>query len=137
MTETVTVPREPDQAMHGAVSDLARALIEDPHERDQYAWFAIKAYRAMIAAAPQPAPAAEKGWRPIETAPKDGSLILTWCVHVNAEFCDDAVAEGYAGPVIAKWIDHNGGGWTWHGLAGTHTHWQPLPEPPSLSEERG
>lgn len=75
-----------------------------------------------------------EGWRPIETAPKDGTLIMTWCVHANAEFCDDAVAEGYAGPVIAKWIDHHGGGFTWHGLAGTHTHWQPLPAAPDARQ---
>lgn len=69
-------------------------------------------------------------WQPIETAPKDGTMILAWCEHINAKYAKNAVAEGWAGPVVANWINHNGGGWTWHGLAGQFTHWMPLPEPP-------
>jgi hypothetical protein len=33
----------------------------------------------------------------------------------------------YAHSAEAKWIDHNGGGWTWEGLCGVITHWKPLP----------
>lgn len=101
----------------------------DKREPDLLSWnkLAVGEHRLYT----HPAPSTASAWKPIETAPKDGTLILTWCVHVNAEFCDDAVAEGYAAPVIAKWIDHNGGGFTWHGLAGTHTHWMPLPTPPA------
>jgi hypothetical protein len=67
------------------------------------------------------------GWKPIETAPKDGTSILLsdgkW------------VGEGY-------YSEHSGGTW-WE--AGSHwtdahdgqiypTHWQPLPPPPSEGE---
>jgi hypothetical protein len=69
-------------------------------------------------------------WQPIETAPTDGTRVLLWCVHPNAEFSPDPVAEGWAAAVVGEWIDHNGGGWTWHGLLGRMTHWRPLPPPP-------
>lgn len=46
----VAVPREPDAVMHARLTNLGRALVSDAHERDQWCWFAIKAYRAMIEA---------------------------------------------------------------------------------------
>jgi len=67
-------------------------------------------------------------WRPIDTAPKDGTTIIVWCVHEMAKFCENPASEGYAAPAIARWINHNGGGWTWHGLAGPPTLWMPLPK---------
>ena len=69
-------------------------------------------------------------WQPIETAPRDGTYIIAWTVHANAKYSKDPIAEGWACPSIVKWIDHNGGGWTWNGLAGVHTHWMPLPDAP-------
>ena len=69
------------------------------------------------------------GWQPIETAPKDGTAIVAWCVHPYASSMTEP--DDYVGPVIARWIDHNGGGWTWHGHLGNFTHWMPLPEPPT------
>jgi hypothetical protein len=50
----VMVPREPTEAMHKALSDLGSAMVPDQHERDQWTWFAVKAYRAMLAALPAP-----------------------------------------------------------------------------------
>lgn len=84
----------------------------------------------------------EAGWLPIDTAPKDGTRILIWFVHPNAEYSADPVGEGWAGPHEARWLDHNGGGWTWYGLAGKATFWQPMPAPPAsairaLKKERG
>lgn len=63
------------------------------------------------------------GWRPIETAPKDGRYIL-------------AYRESAAGIFIAKWCSDKGF-WIntctgWHDL---HTHWMPLPEPPEEEKE--
>lgn len=69
-------------------------------------------------------------WQPIETAPKDGSMILAWCVHPHAEVVPDA--EEYRCAVVTRWIDHNGGGWTWYGMSGRFTHWRPLPAPPAI-----
>jgi hypothetical protein len=75
--------------------------------------------------------AAMREWQPIETAPKDGTRLLLWCVHHNAQYADDPVEfSRWAGAVIGSWTNHNGGGWTWSGHAGTPIHWMPLPEPP-------
>lgn len=53
------------------------------------------------------------GWQPIETAPKDGGIILVW---------DDGVA-------LAWW--HEQGYWTEdEGMISRPTHWMPLPKPP-------
>jgi hypothetical protein len=54
-------------------------------------------------------------WRPIETAPKDGTRLMLW----------DSRAGGYA--VTGAWVagsadDHE-----------TITHWQPLPAPPEAA----
>lgn len=70
------------------------------------------------------------GWQPIDTAPKDGTRVLLWCVHAHAAYATDPVAEGWEAAVVGEWIDHNGGGWTWHGVCGRMTHWQPLPGRP-------
>lgn len=70
------------------------------------------------------------GWQSMDTAPKDGTRILIWFVHPNARFSKDPVAEGWAAAHEAYWIDHNCGGWTWHGLCGAPMLWQPLPTAP-------
>ncbi len=80
-------------------------------------------------AAPRPLPAAEQAanpWRPIESAPEDGTHILLWwrtCLT----------------PVSGRWVDGGEGGHGgWRGDGdmviptnqGDCTHWMPLPEPP-------
>ncbi len=56
-------------------------------------------------------------WQPIETAPKDGTEILTWDGNEHQ---------------ILWWLDAVG----WVGdddfLDKLPTYWQPLPEPPAL-----
>jgi hypothetical protein len=63
-------------------------------------------------------------WQPMETAPKDGTPIIAKCEHLNAQFSDRPVRDGWIAPVRAHWIDHNSGGWTWHGLCGRFTGWR-------------
>lgn len=71
---------------------------------------------------------AEDGWRPIETAPKDGTKIDLWCV-----------SDGMIGTRVpyAHWCDR----WCFWGDEaadsdflvheyGEPTHWRPLPPPP-------
>lgn len=68
-------------------------------------------------------------WQPIDSAPRDGTLILV----SNGE------DVGVAGFVNNRFCWAKGAGWAWEGdgdyggLADcdwTLTHWQPLPEPP-------
>ncbi len=58
-------------------------------------------------------------WQPIETAPRDGTAVLTW-TRID-------------GIVIACCF---GGMWMGEGLFAQFlpTHWQPLPAPPSEGE---
>ena len=70
-------------------------------------------------------------WRPIESAPKDGTRILVRVEHINFTYAETPEERARWEEVCAAhWIDHNGGGWTWHGVCGTPTHWRPLPESP-------
>lgn len=77
-------------------------------------------------------------WMPIETAPEDGSDIIVY----------NPSGEGIIGEAY-YWNDNGRGGWWWAGTyEGEHmeepmhirnawpTHWQPLPAPPSSTEER-
>jgi hypothetical protein len=64
-------------------------------------------------------------WRPIETAPKDGSRVLLWL---------DCLSECY----IGRWQPRGRSPNTWAvafgsqatSLASGPTHWMPLPAPP-------
>jgi hypothetical protein len=79
-------------------------------------------WEAMLSAAPKPAaegvkPDETNGWRPIDTAPKDGQPLL--------------VADGGPFAYIAEyrqggWVDMTGRPWA-------PTHWQALPEPPTCA----
>ena len=67
----------------------------------------------------------EMEWRPIETAPKDGTLVLV----------------GHETAVFDGWWDENSGGWV-DGSTDMYedlivyqpTHWMPLPASPSVKE---
>lgn len=78
-------------------------------------------------------------WQPIETAPKDGTVIDLWV---------DDPQWGATRECDMRWIKHtryyrNGRtedveGWGWPGLDepdflsdGKPTHWMPVPEPPA------
>lgn len=58
-------------------------------------------------------------WRPIETAPKDGTEILVWLSWGDYE--------------ITLWENDR---WTWEDRLSSQpepTHWMPLPPPPDAS----
>lgn len=57
-------------------------------------------------------------WQPIETAPRDGTRVLTF----RRDF-----SESYAVAWFGRggWIPVNGSAWP------EPTHWAPLPEPPA------
>ncbi len=73
-------------------------------------------------------------WRPIETAPKDGSVILVWHVHqANKYACFDSNIKK------ARWIDDLGE-WQVDGIGGNVppkiSHWMPLPPAPHAITEQ-
>ncbi len=76
------------------------------------------------------------GWQPIETARKvvDETVLLR-LEHVNYAIAGPDDKHRWEEVCTAYWTDFNGGGWVWHGLAGTPTHWRDVPEPPSLTGE--
>lgn len=100
--------------------------------------------RHMVDNLPEAAPAdpvagvgEARDWQPMRTAPRDGTEIETLCVHATAHYSTDAFGEGWAAVVRARWTDHNDGGWTWHGLCGTHMAWRPVAAlAPSPSAEK-
>lgn len=65
-------------------------------------------------------------WQPIETAPKDGTVVLVWGTHNR---CPGNPRHPYP----ARWSN---GWWLAEGNAGIDygTHWMPLPEPPKEVE---
>lgn len=68
------------------------------------------------------------GWRELDNAPHDGTEIELRLVHPLAPYSPDPVGEGYIATARAYWIDHNGGGFTWHGLCGRVAQWRPSPK---------
>ena len=64
----------------------------------------------------------QSSWQPIETAPKDGSIILGW----------EPRATKWKIKFMAFHYQANGGYWTNALNTGSveATHWMPLPEPP-------
>lgn len=83
-----------------------------------------------------------KGWRPIETAPKDQTVLLWWRPRADPKYPvpDDAASalsnNRYAEAcVIGQVSSHEPGTW-WNGQTGKSqdlwhvTHWMPLPKRP-------
>jgi hypothetical protein len=67
--------------------------------------------------------------RPMAEAPRDGTEVLLLVYHSNYVYASDADKDQWRQEVRAHWIDHNGGGWTWHGLCGEPMGWRPVEEP--------
>lgn len=94
-------------------AELIAALL-DLHARSGKKWSVHKAPAARIEAL------TAGGWRPIETAPKDGTPILAW-------------AWDGCGHVVIWWDDDGRRPWTsttGETFAEDVTHWQPVPLPP-------
>lgn len=73
-------------------------------------------------------------WRPIETAPKDGTQLMLWCPDRAAPmFGSFRVDEGLSGNDEPLWLDNSYDDFSC-GYASCPlkpTHWMPLPAPPS------
>ncbi|MFY4709902.1 Lar family restriction alleviation protein [Burkholderia glumae] len=79
-------------------------------------------------------------WQPIETAPKDGSMILMW-VHANRHLIDEdgnPYEENFATVDFGEWKEFGEHGGAFIAYSGPHgdgadgiTHWMPLPVDPT------
>lgn len=82
--------------------------------------------RTFLTKAKQPEPV--EGWRPIETAPKDGTEIIVWWkdqeIQIMAAYTDILDGEGF------NWYS----GHADYLPEAQLTHWIPLPEPPKGEE---
>lgn len=59
-------------------------------------------------------------WQPIETAPKDGTVVLLWCKPPKNRGTRTRIARF----AYNRWSSHS----SCHALQ--PTHWMPLPDPP-------
>lgn len=62
-----------------------------------------------------------EGWRPIETAPRDGTWVLVWDRYLGVRLAKYEEPEGLFGDALS-WFLHP-------------THWQPLPAAPTTTGE--
>lgn len=66
------------------------------------------------------------GWRSMLTAPKDGRYVELLVRHSNYKFAaTDQERDRWQHATRGQWIDFNGGGWTWSGMAGELVAWRP------------
>ncbi len=98
-----------DAALRALVEQAARESIDD----------------ALRGAASVPAsPPTREGWQPIDTAPKDRSVLVYWpdgdSVHVGI---------AWFGPNMQAWLVTNVG-------PVAPTHWMPLPPAPAVSPDQ-
>lgn len=75
--------------------------------------------------------AVESGWRPIETAPKDGSLVDLWVGGHRVPDCHWTGVIWYS----PHWKYDCGAEIDPARGDPDPTHWMPLPDPPTLAEE--
>ena len=107
-----------------SATNLASNLIDSVERNEANAALivaAVNALPALLDAADELAALkARIAWQPIETAPKDGTMILAYFVN---DHWPSVVGT-------MQWTDFNGGGWV-HYPNGKPTRWQPLPAPPA------
>ena len=71
-------------------------------------------------------------WKPIETAPRDGTPILIFCPRNDRKpVCEAAWAYDYEGAPGHWTTPHGVKGRGYTILPESPTHWMPLPSPPS------
>lgn len=93
-------------------------------EETETAWRAWANKPAALAAPAQLSD--EQPWQPMLTAPLDGTEVELTIRHNNWIYASGKDREQWEQIVRAKWIDFNGGGWTWHGMAGMPVGWRAL-----------
>jgi hypothetical protein len=95
--------------------------------------FAIAGIRALLAAKADAARDAER-WLPIESAPKDGTLVLAG----ELEDCGFVLERGGSSIQFYQNVArYEGGKWQAWGQNFQPTHWRPLPPPPAAAPSEG
>jgi hypothetical protein len=79
-------------------------------------------------AALRSSPAREGEWKPIETAPKNGTAVLLFCQHPEAP----RITDGFYADEVGRWIDDDM--LDVELRLGPPTHWRELPSPPSKDQ---
>jgi len=67
-----------------------------------------------------------EGWLPMTSAPRDGTEIELLLRHTSWHYAKGADRDQWQQAVRARWIDFNGGGWTWRGVCGRELAWRPV-----------
>lgn len=114
-------PRMPDSEVHKGIAKRALAQPLDTSALDAYV-------------------AKKMAWRPIETAPKDGTEILVWFTPHGAKSVRWTDNEGRFDSECAHWHvdDHKHGPFPVRGYCEKEaTHWMPLPLAPDKQGENG
>lgn len=110
-------------ALEDRIRDEERRAVRRPAEFVTLTMAEAKALRALRSSPPV-APEGARDWRPIETAPKDGTVVVGWFVSTRPNW---SVLPPSAD--VMYWTDHNGGGWVRH-AHGEPMYWHPLPPTP-------
>jgi len=75
-------------------------------------------------------------WRAMVYAPLDGRKVELLIRHNSWWTAQKAYPysadEDWQQVVEGQWLDFNGGGWSWAGMAGTPIGWRPLPPAPPI-----
>jgi hypothetical protein len=74
-------------------------------------------------------------WRPMRTAPKDGTEIEVLVHHLNRRYAKRSEKSQWESIELVRWIDHNAGGWTWHGMTGQFRGWRPPEKLVTIAEK--
>lgn len=121
-------------------AELRRLILSaESHRKDRDWELMILDLREAAALAATPAqPTEVERWGPIETAPKDGTVVLLGRHMGNFGFVRGyGHFDGKPGVFLSGWIS-TGFDPVMSNLGLAHpTHWAPLPTPPALSTEGG
>lgn len=116
---------------------VARAIVDDDANWDRWREHMRLPYlqQADRVLALLPLPVSTEGWRPIESAPRDGTRIWLGGWSPNGKWCD-AVCDWdtRCAPTIDD-DDHEETGFDWPWFQVEPSAWTPLPAPPSSKTE--
>lgn len=71
----------------------------------------------------------------MKTAPKNGMEIEVLVYHRNRRYAKRSEKNEWESIALARWIEHNGGGWVWMGVMGQFRGWRPPEKLMSVAEK--